>query len=280
VTRGDLAKKTGIPEASIKDIETGTYKMTPEVAMRVSLATGVDPDSLKRGDDPLWDVGGLPFTRVSKRPQTRSRELAASISLLFGAVLAAAEQKDVLRQFHFLFETWLSKTVLELGISKEGFEQVNKIGDRLDPDFSVPEVLLPREHKAKQRWFESRQKLQDELQAEIWKLWLEALEADKEFQSLPLDKRERFKADLQFWIKNPVEYRRARAEQEQLGKELGQRLREKLFRDAKSATDEQKTKFSTAVYGIAELARERQEAFRRQALGRIAARKGWLKPLA
>jgi hypothetical protein len=278
MTRADLAKKTGIPEASIKDIETGTYKMTPEVAMRVSLATGVDPESLMRGDDPLWDVGGLPFTSVSKRPQTRSRELAASMSLFFGAILAAAEQKEVLRQFHFLFETWLSRTVLELGISKEGFEQVNKIGDRLDPDFSVPEALLPREHKAKQRWFESRQKLQDELQAEIWKLWLEALEADKEFQSLPPDERERFKADLQFRIKNPAEYRRAQAESKRQTEDLQQRFHEKFFRDIKSVTEEQKMEFSTAVYGIAELARERPEAFRRQALERIAARKGWLKP--
>jgi hypothetical protein len=159
VTRRDLAKRTGIPEASTKDIETGVYKMTPEVAMRVSLATGVDPESLMRGDDQLWDVAGLPFTKASKKPGPRSEELAASISLLFGAVLTAAKEKDVLRQFHFLLESWLSKTVEELGISKQLFEQLHKIGDRLDPDFSVPDGLLPREGKAKQRWFESRQKL-------------------------------------------------------------------------------------------------------------------------
>src|SRR5438445_6877137 len=84
VTRRDLAKRTGIPEASLKDIETGVYKMTREVAMRVSLATGVDPESLMLGDAQLWDVHDLPFTRASKKPQARSEELAASISLLFG----------------------------------------------------------------------------------------------------------------------------------------------------------------------------------------------------
>jgi hypothetical protein len=280
MTRADLAKRTGIPEASIKDIETGTYKMTPEVAMRVSLATGVDPERLMRGDDELWDVGGLPFTKVSRRPQTRSKELAASISLLFGAVLSAAKEKDALRQFHFLFETWLSRTVPGLGLSKEAFEQLNKIGDRLDPDFSVPDALLPREGQAKQRWFESRQKLQDELQAEIWTLRLEALEADKEFQSLPPEEREKFRADLQFRIKNPAEYRKTKAESGRDLAEIEQKLREKLSREAKSVTEEQKTKFSTAVYGIAELGKEPQEAFRRQALERITARKGLLKPPA
>ena len=125
--------------------------MSPEVAMRVSLATGVDPQSLMRGDQQRIDEAGNPFTRASKRPGTRSEELVASISLLFGAVLTAAKEKDVLRQFHFSFETWLSETVPALGVSKEAFEQLNRVGDQLDPDFSVPDALLPREGKELRR---------------------------------------------------------------------------------------------------------------------------------
>jgi transcriptional regulator with XRE-family HTH domain len=63
VTRQDLAKKAGIPESSLRDIETGRYKLTPAVATKISFATGVDPQSLLDGDDPLLDLLRQPFSR-------------------------------------------------------------------------------------------------------------------------------------------------------------------------------------------------------------------------
>jgi plasmid maintenance system antidote protein VapI len=274
MTRKDLSKRAGIPEASIKDIETGVYKMTPEVAMRVSLATGVDPQSLMRGDDHLLDVAGLPFTRVSKKQVLGwSEELTESIFLLFQTILSAAKEKIAIRQFHFLFDAWISQVVPALGMAKEVFEQLNKIGDRLDPDFSIPDSLLPREVKAKQLWFESRQKLQDELEAEISLVVYEALQADKEFQRLSASEQEAFAPSGKMWIENPAEFRRVRAEQEQRGKKMEQKLREKMLADIESATEDQKIDFSTAISGLAELGRQTRERYRRRALERIAARK-------
>jgi len=144
MTRELFAKRVGVPAGSVKAIETGKYKITPEVAMRVSLATGVAAESLMRGDERLLDVEGLPFTRVSRKPEAPPwcKELAESMLLLFRAVLTATEEKDVIMQFQFSFNVWLSSIVPALRISKEAFEQIERIGDRLDPDFSVPDALL------------------------------------------------------------------------------------------------------------------------------------------
>jgi len=216
-----------------------------------------------------------PFTRVSKKPQALgwSEELTESISLLFQTILAAAKEKTAIRQFHFLFDTWISQIVPALGISKEVFEQLDKIGDRLDPDFSIPDALLPREGRAKQRWLESRQKLQDELAAEISLLGYEALQADKEFQRLSPSQQEAFAADWKMWVENPAEFRRVRAESEQLFKKLDQKLREKMLTGIESATEEQKMEFSTVISALAERIRSLRQRYRRRALERIAARK-------
>jgi transcriptional regulator with XRE-family HTH domain len=274
VTRKDLSNRTGIPEASIKDIETGVYKMTPDVAMRVSLGTGVDPDSLMRGDEQLRDVLDLPLTRASKKPQALgwSEELTESISLLFVAILTAAKEKNALRQFHFLFDAWISEIVPALRIENEVFKQLNKIGDRLDPDFSVPEAVLPREAKAKKRWFESRQKLKDELEAEIALLWLANLQANQEYQTLfSPSEQEAYAAELKMRIRNPADYRETNAEREQSLKEFVQRI---LFlRKIESATEERKVKLSAALSSLVDSVWQLRGRVRRQALERIAARK-------
>jgi hypothetical protein len=278
VTRKDLSNRTGIPEASIKDIETGVYKMTPEVAMRVSLGTGVDPESLMRGDEQLWDVAGLPFTRASKKPQALgwSEELTESISLLFGAILTAAKEKNAIRQIHFMFDAWISQIVPALGIEKEVFEQLNKIGDRLDPDFSVPEAVLPREDRAKKSWFESRQKLKDELEAEISRLWWGALHDGKEFQTLSPSEQEQWAAQWKKLTKKRAESRGANAGLEQSLKEFVQGI---IFaRKVESATEERKIMFSAALSKLADSIWQLRGSVRRRALERIAARKSRLRP--
>ena len=243
--------------------------------MRVSLGTGVDPESLMRGDEQLWDVLGLPLTSARKKPQALgwSEELTESISLLFGAILIAAKEKNALRQFHFLFDAWISEIVPALRIENEVFKQLNKIGDRLDPDFSVPEAVLPREGRDKKRWFESRQKLKDELAAEIAQLTWEALKADKDFQGLGASMQEETEAYYKWKIEKPAEVRKADAKSAQNIKEAEKRFHEYFFRGIESATEEQKIEFSTAVYGITESTRELRQRYRRRALERIAARK-------
>jgi len=242
-----------------------------EVAMRVSLGTGVDPESLMRGDEHLWDVAGLPFTRASKKPQALgwSEELTASISLLFGAILAAAKEKNAIRQFHFLFDVWISQIVPALGMSKEVFEQLNKIGNRLDPDFSVPDALLPPE--GKKRWSESRQKLKDELDAEISRLWWGALQDGKEFQTLSASQQEQWAGQWKKLTKKRAESREANAGLEQSLKEFVQGI---IFaRKVESATEERKIMFSAALSKLADSIWQLRGSVRRRALERIAARK-------
>jgi hypothetical protein len=274
MTRDLFAKHVRIPAGSIKAIETGLYEMSPEVAMRVSLATGVDPDSLMRGDKQLLDVRGLPFTQASKKPQPLSgaKELGKSMSLLFQAVLAAAEEKNVVMQLNFLLNVWLSKNVPALGISKKVFEQLERIADRLDPDFSVPDALLPTETKAKQRWLAARQKLEDELEAEMAGLMWEDLRADKEFQSLSPSEQEDFASDYKMRIEKPAEARKADDRIQLKIKEVGQRFYDKFLASLESATEEHKMEVSSAIYGLAEPMTQFRQRYRRRALERIAAR--------
>jgi hypothetical protein len=200
--------------------------------------------------------------------------------LLFRAVLTATEEKNVLMQFQFSFNVWLSSIVPALRISKEAFEQIERIGHRLDPDFSVPDMLLPSEKKARQRWLAFRQALQDELESEIFRLSREDLKAHlrahKEFQLLDLmEKSERSHTRE---IENPGQRKELRAEVD----EAEQKFKEKFFRGVESLTEEQAMKLSTMMNELAdrtEPLRQMTLRYRRRALERIAARKKPTQPM-
>jgi transcriptional regulator with XRE-family HTH domain len=155
VTRKDLAKRTGIPEPTLRDIERGKYRITPEVAIKVSFATKVDPRSLLAGDDPLLDILRQPFSKDtavgwSEYPEWRE-EYRGAREQLFLALLDAAAEKKIVRLIYFSFENWLATTIETLGLN-DLFAQ--KLIDRFtsfDPYFISGE-FLPKNKRLAAEW--------------------------------------------------------------------------------------------------------------------------------
>jgi transcriptional regulator with XRE-family HTH domain len=184
VTRKDLAKKAGIPEPSLRDIETGRYKLTPAVATKISFATGVDPRSLLDGDDPLLDLLRQPFSKDSIRWSeypSWPQEYREAREQLFLALLDTAHEKKIGRLIYFSFENWLTTTIEAFGLN-DLFAQ--KLIDRFpsfDPKF-VPHDFLPKSKRLREEWSD----LEYELHMEYGRLLLQ-YDADHPAASDPAD---------------------------------------------------------------------------------------------
>src|ERR1700730_18445335 len=159
VTRKDLAKRTGIPETSLRDIETGRYKLTPDVAAKISAATGVDPRSLLAGDDPLLahvQKVGLnfrqePFSKDTPPGRERQPEHREVIEELFLAVLDAAEQKKIDHPIYFSFQNWLSSTIHAFGLEDLFAEKLTERFAFFNPWF-VPFEFRPKDKRLAKEW--------------------------------------------------------------------------------------------------------------------------------
>lgn len=133
-TRRMLADQVGIPVTSIKAIETGAYQLTPEVAIKISMATGVGPHSLMRGDDPLLDLSRKPFSRASQsiteRPWTAEDMDLEKHKLLFTCLLEAAEGKDgkTLLQVTLSFAQWVRDLSFSLELGERIFNELKRYG--------------------------------------------------------------------------------------------------------------------------------------------------------
>jgi transcriptional regulator with XRE-family HTH domain len=172
VTRKQLAKRAGIPEGSLKDIETGRYTLKPEVAAMVSFATGVDSRSLLEGDDPLRDMRGEPFSKENRGvrdPLALSQQVAkspdyleAKVTLLQAAFDTALEKNFALI-FSFLFETWLPATMRAFDAEALFFE---KLTDRLASfefdSLQLPAQLHPKNERLTKRWKAIEEQIQRE----------------------------------------------------------------------------------------------------------------------
>lgn len=159
VTRKDLAKRTGIPETSLRDIETGRYKLTPDVAAKISAATGVDPQSLLNGDDPLlahFQKVGLhwrqePFSKDTPIGRELRPEHREVIEQLFLAVLNAAEEKKIDSPIYFSFYNWLSSTILAFGLEDLFAEKLTERLTFFDPRF-VSFKFRPKDKRLAKVW--------------------------------------------------------------------------------------------------------------------------------
>lgn len=111
-TRTDLAKKTGVPEPTLKDIEVGKFRLTAEMAISIAFGTGASPGSLLRADNPVLDHFGNPVNSgtVSISPFW-SHLLYEANRQLFSAAFEAAHECEIGFLFLFSFNAWLYKTV-------------------------------------------------------------------------------------------------------------------------------------------------------------------------
>jgi transcriptional regulator with XRE-family HTH domain len=172
ITRQNLAKRTGIPVDTIKDIETGRFALSGENAFKIALATGVDGESLLKGDEPLLDLLGEQVSNKSHRLVDHllwSEAEADSVVGLFSVVLHAAQEKGRAMHFYFLFRQWLPKTAELLGVLPEVRERLEPILGSLYPGLSLPESFYPENRKDRLKWEMVLQYRADKFKTEMLK---------------------------------------------------------------------------------------------------------------
>jgi hypothetical protein len=155
MTREDLAKKTGIPAASLRDIERSEYGMSDEIIAKISIATAVDHNSLMNGDDPLRDNFGAPLSSNSAKLEDMAEILVdkATLAFLVSVALDAAAEKGASYQFQFLLQGWLCKTSKMFGLDKLITERLTAELGSFKPGI-VPPYFWPRDVKSKILWEE------------------------------------------------------------------------------------------------------------------------------
>jgi len=157
MTRELLGERAGISPGSIKAIETGIYQLTPDVALRISFATGVDWESLLRGDNLLLDMAGDPVGPESEKWLDRawtSKDIKHDEGL-FSCFMRAAEKKTVdgktrtALKVSMSFRQWMKDTSLTFGLDKLTQAEVadwlfSLPAEDYESAFnSVPECFLP-----------------------------------------------------------------------------------------------------------------------------------------
>jgi transcriptional regulator with XRE-family HTH domain len=194
MTRRELARKTGVPERSLQDIEANKYKLSPDVAARIAMATKVSAISLMNEEVPLKDDLGRTLSPSSGKVRRgvlktiETMECEAQIRSrreLFEAVLEAAVEKDKMSLFVYSFDHFLLKTVRSMGLENA---LSKKLTERMwlalvDPNQLRP--FNPKDQKLRTQW--------DILSQEI---------SDKE-ELLLKEKMERLKWDCV--VPNPLE---------------------------------------------------------------------------
>jgi hypothetical protein len=128
VTRQMFGKHYGFSAETLKALETGRYKLSERVALKIAVAVGVDADSLLKNQDPLLDWHGNPVTPNTK-PRLRKLNLNANhrLDYLINAAFNAARKHpngDQSPLFVLLFDYWLADTMVEMGVLKEFWEHL------------------------------------------------------------------------------------------------------------------------------------------------------------
>ena len=142
MTRARLAKRTKIPEPTLRDHELRKLNMTEEISTKIAYATGVNPGCLYDDDKPIVDFDGKPLSKDSPNadqltPPGWFRAKTAAMGQLCEAAWETALEKKVARLIEFSFNRWLAETFHTYGLHPLLAE---KLTDRLrlgllDPAF-------------------------------------------------------------------------------------------------------------------------------------------------
>jgi hypothetical protein len=163
VTRTDLSNRTGVPEPTLKDIELGKFRLMPNVAIRIGIATGVDPRSLMDADDPLLGLDGRPFSKEVHPPHYLSsfplfREAREQ---LFAAAWEAATEKRLGLLLSFSFETWLTEAITTLKLQSLFDAKLTARLDLFDPQ-QLPPACWPKNNQFVETWKRFEQEIDHE----------------------------------------------------------------------------------------------------------------------
>jgi hypothetical protein len=115
-----FAQRYGFSVETLKALETGRYKLSQGVALKIAVAVGVDAKSLLDNQEPLLDWEGQRVTPDTK-PALRHLDLNANerLGFLITAAFEAARKHpkgDRSALFVLLFDYWLADVMTELDV--------------------------------------------------------------------------------------------------------------------------------------------------------------------
>jgi len=155
LTREQLAKRTGISVHSLREIERQTYRLQPDTAKKISLATGVAVSSLLRNDEILLDGLGQPFTAASvgKKAHRDFRTSRNSAEQLFSILLAEISESERGQEVFYLeFNIWIAEIATRLGLKRKMLDRIFRLAQDEGVSFLVPEGLLLGDARERRRW--------------------------------------------------------------------------------------------------------------------------------
>jgi DNA-binding XRE family transcriptional regulator len=134
LTRQMFAERYGFSAETLKALETGKYKLSPRVALKIAVAVGVDARSLLKNENPLLTWKGQPVTPETK-PALRDLYLNTNerLEFLVKAAFNAARKHskgDRSALFVLLFDYWLADVTTELGVGWEFWDELWRSTDR------------------------------------------------------------------------------------------------------------------------------------------------------
>jgi hypothetical protein len=121
LTRQMFAERYGFSADTLKALETGKYKLSPRIAVKIGVAVGVDARSLLKNEDPFLTWKGQPVTPDTK-PALRDVDLNSNrrLEFLVKAAFQAARKHpkgDRSALFVLLFDYWLADVMVELDVA-------------------------------------------------------------------------------------------------------------------------------------------------------------------
>jgi hypothetical protein len=164
MTRTLFSKKVGIPEPTIKAIETGKFKISEKNAAQISSATKIDPNCLMDPSLPLTDYLGFPLEGYPVAALLG--EEFVDVKALVETALKVAEEKGKKAVFLFSFQQWLEEASEILGLGPA-------ITYELQEEYpiqcfgAIPEYFWPKDRKKRKEVEKHAKRFEKELAAEI-----------------------------------------------------------------------------------------------------------------
>jgi transcriptional regulator with XRE-family HTH domain len=127
MTQGELASRSGVPQATISQVETGSRQMTPEMAEKVAPVLGIDADTLLLAEE----VSTL--SRAAIKGALDPEQLARGIQAFASSTDDSQMSYDLIRMMvgtlRRAVETWEGPAVAAKSIQPE---TRNVHGQRID----------------------------------------------------------------------------------------------------------------------------------------------------
>jgi hypothetical protein len=171
MTRARFSKKVGIPESTLKAIESGKFKLSSRHAAQISSVTKVSPKCLMNPGMPLVDTAGGP---IEEGFAANFSERFLDLRVLFEAALEVAEVKSKQAVFSFLFQRWLEETSEILGLR-------TPVTDRLLESYplkcfgAIPRYFWPRDQKRREDLKKGVEQFEKDVSAKASELYLESI---------------------------------------------------------------------------------------------------------